>query len=113
MDNEEKKVQESHLRKVREIFNLALDVNLKTKHHAFFALSPHVQCVRVDIHENGWESNKEKYVAMSAYYNDMESTNSKPDLQFGEYSLQAIINVLRAALDGTLDFDKYQDDWRW
>lgn len=108
MDNEEKKVQESRLRKVRKIFNLVLDVNLKTKHHAFFALSPHVQGVKVEIFENGWERNKEKYVIMSAYYNDMESTNSKPDLQFGEYSLQAIINALRAALDGTLEFYKYQ-----
>lgn len=108
MDNEEKKVQESRLRKVREIFNLALGVNLKTKHHAFFGLSPHVQGVRVEIYENGWERGKEKRIIMSAYYNDMESTNSKPDLMLNEYSLQAIINVLRAALDGTLDFDKYQ-----
>lgn len=108
MDNEEKKVQESRLRKVREIFNLALDVNLKTKHHAFFRLSPHVQSIKVDIYENGWKWGEEKYVIMSSYYNDTESTNSKPDLRLNEYSLQAIINVLRAALDGTLDFGKYQ-----
>lgn len=113
MGNEEKKVQESRLIKVMEIFNLALDVNLKTKHHAFFDLSPHVQSVRVEIYENGWERDKEKRIIMSAYYNDMESTNSELDLLCNRYSLQAIINVLRAALDGTLDFDKYQDDWRW
>lgn len=108
MGNEEKKAQESRLGKVREIFNLALDVNLKTEHHVFFSLSPHVQCVSVNIHENGWESNKEKYVDMSAYYNDMESTYAKSYLLFNVYSLQAIINVLRAVLDGTLDFGEYQ-----
>lgn len=107
MTNEEKKAQESRLEKVMEIFNLALDVNLKTKHHVFFSLSPHVQCVSVNIHENGWESNKEKYVAMSAYYNDMERTNIKPDLRFNEYSLQAIIIALRAVLNGNF-FIKYQ-----
>lgn len=108
MDNEEKKVQESRLIKVREIFNLALDVNLKTKHHAFFSLFPHTQSARVEIFESGWEPDEKKSVCMSVHYNDMESTNSEPDLLFEEYSLQAIINVLRAALDGTLDFDKYQ-----
>ena len=108
MDNEEKKVQESRLRKAREIFKLALDVNLRTKHHAFFSLFPHVQSVRVEIYENGWKPDEKKRIIMSAHYNDMESTNSKPDLRFDEYSLQAIINVLRAALDGTLDFEKYQ-----
>lgn len=108
MTNEEKKAQESRLGKVREIFNLALDVNLKTKHHVFFGLSPHVQSVSVEIYENGWERDKEKRVIMSAYYNDMERTNIKPDLRFNEYSLQAIIIALRAVLDGTLDFGKYQ-----
>lgn len=101
-------IYESKLSKVGKIFNLVLEVNERTKHHAFFHLSPHVQGVRVEIFENGWERNKEKCVIMLAYYDDMESTNSEPDLLCNCYSLQAIINVLRAALDGTLDFDKYQ-----
>lgn len=108
MGNEEQKAQESRLEKLHQIFDLVFDVNLETKHQSFFYIYPHVQDVRVEIFENGWKPDKENRICMSAYYNDMESTNDKPDLLCNSYSLQAIINVLKAVLDGTLDFSKYQ-----
>lgn len=67
--------------KLNEIWGLVLDINTRTKHHAFLRLSPHVQQIEVNFYTNGWAKGEE-LETIRVYY-DLE-----------EYELDSIIYEL-------------------
>ena len=70
-----------NLQIIRELFNLALEINQQGTHHVFIALSPHVDWLSVRIFRNSWiedanptYSDKYDYNSLSA---EMEADEIK------------------------------------
>lgn len=84
-------------KKVNEIMTLVLTLNMHTADDYHVYYSGHVDRLEVDVHDGGYEAEKERTNLLDAYLND-ENLDKKLDKTIDELKRRLVDAVLRGDL---------------